>query len=77
MAARAAAWLKSGGWLLFNAARASETAASDYRPGSIYFEELGPTDYSSAMAARGLIEMAHVEQDKACDGAGVWLARKE
>lgn len=76
MATRAAAWLKPGGRLLFNAETNEDNSIGDYRSGSLYRDELGPTDYGAAMVAQGLIAIAHVVQDPACNGAGVWLARK-
>lgn len=76
MAGRAAHWLKPGGRLLFSAEADRDSASSDYRSGSLYHADLGPADYSAALAARGLIEMAHVAEDPACNGAGVWLVRK-
>jgi SAM-dependent methyltransferase len=74
MAERAAHWLKPGGRLLFSAEAYSDS--SGYRRGSLYHADLSPAEYSAAIAARGLIEMAHVAEDPACNGAGVWLARK-
>ncbi|QNA84653.1 class I SAM-dependent methyltransferase [Sphingomonas sp. So64.6b] len=62
MADRVGIWLKPGGRLLFNA-RDDDG-------------DLGPIEYSAAIARRGLIEMAHVVQDPAWGGADVWLARK-
>ncbi|MEG3123067.1 class I SAM-dependent methyltransferase [Sphingomonas sp. GB1N7] len=76
MAARAAAWLKPGGRLLFNAEPDTDSDITDYRSGSPYRAQLGATDYETAMVAQGLITIAHVEQDPDCDGAGIWLARK-
>ncbi|MES2056751.1 MAG: class I SAM-dependent methyltransferase [Pseudomonadota bacterium] len=76
MAERAARWLKPGGRLLFNVEADKDSAASDYRSGSPYHAELGPADYSAAIAGQGLIEMAHVARDPACNDAGIWLARK-
>jgi trans-aconitate methyltransferase len=32
--------------------------------------------HGAALARRGMVEMAHVEHDPSCDGAGVWLLRK-
>lgn len=77
MAGRAARWLKPDGRLLFNAAPEQKAAGSaDYRPGSRYCDDLDAVDYSDALSRRGLIEMAHVAEDTACGGVGVWLARK-
>ncbi len=76
MARRAALWLKPGGRLLFNVATDKDNDIADYRNGTLYRDELGPTDYGTALAAQGLITVAHVEQDPACGGAGVWFARK-
>ncbi|MEG3147955.1 class I SAM-dependent methyltransferase [Sphingomonas sp. RT2P30] len=76
MAQLAAAWLKPGGRLLFSALPADEGDLDGFRPGSRFRENLSATDYSGALTAQGLIEMAHVEIDRACNGAGVWLVRK-
>lgn len=73
MIARAAAWMKPDGRLLFNAKAADTQTLDGFRPGSRFRDDLETADYGDALARRGLIEMAH---DAACDGAAVWLARK-
>lgn len=76
VATRAAGWLASGGRLLFNAEADHDPMRGDYREGSPYRADLEAANYSAALTRRGLIEEAHVVADPACDGAGVWLARK-
>ncbi|WP_457312516.1 class I SAM-dependent methyltransferase [Sphingomonas sp. UYAg733] len=76
MVERAALRLKPGGRLLFNAEPRIGGDTSEYRSGSLCAADLSSADYSAAIARCGLIEMAHVAQDPACGGAGVWLARK-
>ena len=76
VATRAAAWLKPGGRLLVNAEADQDPTRADYRDGSPYRAELEAANYSAALARRGLAEEAHVAADPACDGAGIWLARK-
>lgn len=76
VATRAAAWLAPGGRLLFNAESDHDPSRGDYREGSPYRVDLEAANYSAALVRRGLIEEAHVAADAACDGAGVWLARK-
>ncbi len=76
MARRAAAWLKPGGRLLFSVLPADDDDLEGFRPGSRFRDDLSAADYNGALAAQGLIEMAHVEADRACNGAGIWLVRK-
>lgn len=76
MARRAAGWLKPGGRLLFSVLPIDQDDLDGFRPGSHFRDDLSAADYSAALGAHGLIEMAHVEADRACSGAGVWLARK-
>lgn len=76
VATRAAGWLVPGGRLLFNAEADHDPSRGDYREGSPYRADLEAANYSAALARRGLVEEAHVAADPACDGAGVWLARK-
>ncbi|MEO5867369.1 MAG: class I SAM-dependent methyltransferase [Sphingomonas sp.] len=76
MAERAASWMQDGARLLFNAQVPDQEAMDGFRTGSRYHADLAPADYSGALATQGLVEMAHVEHDSACGGAGVWLARK-
>ena len=73
VATRAAAWLKPGGRLLFNAEADHDPTRGDYREGSPYRADLEAANYSAALARRGLIEEAHVPADPTCDGAGVLM----
>ncbi|POA78124.1 class I SAM-dependent methyltransferase, partial [Pseudomonas protegens] len=41
-----------------------------------YRADLEAANYSAAIEAGGLVEMAYVAEDASCGGAGVWLARK-
>jgi 2-polyprenyl-3-methyl-5-hydroxy-6-metoxy-1,4-benzoquinol methylase len=77
MAERAAGWLKPGGRLLFSVLPADEDDLEGFRPGSRFRDDLSAADYSAALTRHGLIEMAHVENDRSCKGAGVWLIRKQ
>lgn len=76
MARRAADWLKRGGRLLFNAPPDRDPTRDDYRSGTPYRADLEAANYSAAIQAGGLVEMAYVAEDASCGGAGVWLARK-
>ncbi len=76
MAERAAAWLQPGGRMLFNVLPAEPSNPDGFRSDSRFRDDLNAADYSAALARRGMIEIAHVENDRSCDGAGVWLIRK-
>lgn len=76
MAERVAGWLKPGGRLLFSVLPAEDDHLDGFRPGSRFREDLSAADYSNALIRHGLIELAHVENDRSCKGAGVWLIRK-
>jgi predicted TPR repeat methyltransferase len=76
MAERVDEWMKPDARLLFNVRTTAETDLEGFRPGSRFRDDLETADYSAALARRGLLEMAHVEHDPACDNAAVWLVRK-
>ncbi|MFA5966652.1 MAG: class I SAM-dependent methyltransferase [Sphingomonas sp.] len=76
MAERVAGWLKPGGRLLFSVLPVEQDDLDGFRPGSRFRDDLSAADYSSALTRRGLIELVHVENDRSCKGAAVWLIRK-
>ena len=76
MAERVAAWLQPGGRLLSNTVPRAEDDLDGFRSGTRFRDDLSAGDDSAALARRGLIEVAHIENDPSCAGAGVWLIRK-
>ena len=60
------------------AAMAERAAAWLLQGGRLLFSAVPAegADFSTALVRRGLIEIAHVENDRSGDAAAVWLARK-
>ncbi len=76
MAQRTASWLSPGGRLLFNVEPAAAQGAEGCHLGARFREGLDAADYSATLTRNGMVEIAHIENDRTCAGAGVWLVRK-
>jgi 2-polyprenyl-3-methyl-5-hydroxy-6-metoxy-1,4-benzoquinol methylase len=76
MIARAAAWLKPNGRLLFNTVPAQGEAIEAYHDADLYHESLEPADYRDVFGKVGLAEIAFTPNDVATGGRSIWLLRK-
>lgn len=71
-----AAHLEPGGVLMFTSGGLHGERIGAWRGEPLYHGSLSPAEYRAALAGAGFVVLDHVQDDAACGGATVWLARR-
>lgn len=66
-----------GAALMFTAGHFEGVAMGEFGGEPLYHASLGHEEYRALLAENGFALIAQVDQDSACGGATVWLARRE